>query len=47
MRILIMGTGGLGGYFGGLLVRAGEEVACVARGLHLAALQADGLRVRS
>lgn len=47
MRILVMGTGGLGGYFGGLLVRAGEEVACVARGSHLAALRADGLRVRS
>lgn len=47
MRILVMGTGGLGGYFGGLLFRAGEEVTCVARGSHLAGLRADGLRIRS
>jgi 2-dehydropantoate 2-reductase len=47
MRILVMGTGGLGGYFGGLLQRAGEEVVFVARGAHLRALQGDGLRVRS
>jgi 2-dehydropantoate 2-reductase len=47
MRILVMGSGGLGGYFGGLLQRAGEDVVFVARGAHLRALQADGLRVRS
>jgi 2-dehydropantoate 2-reductase len=47
MRILVMGTGGLGGYFGGLLQRAGEDVVFVARGAHLRALRADGLRVRS
>ena len=35
MRILVMGTGGLGGYFGGLLQRAGEDDAFVARGSHL------------
>jgi 2-dehydropantoate 2-reductase len=47
MRILIMGSGGVGGYFGGLLARAGEDVGFVARGAHLAALQARGLTVRS
>jgi 2-dehydropantoate 2-reductase len=47
MRILVMGSGGLGGYFGGLLQRAGEDVVFVARGTHLRTLQADGLRVRS
>ena len=47
MRILVMGTGGLGGYFGGVLQRAGEEVTFVARGAHLEALQSRGLRVTS
>lgn len=47
MRILVMGTGGLGGYFGALLQRAGEDVVFVARGAHLRALQRDGLRVNS
>lgn len=47
MRILVMGTGGLGGYFGGLLARAGEDVTFVARGAHLRALVEHGLRVRS
>jgi len=45
MRILVMGTGGLGGYFGGLLARAGEDVTFVARGAHLLALSEHGLRV--
>lgn len=47
MRILVMGSGGVGGYFGGLLARAGEDVTFVARGEHLAAMQRDGLSVRS
>ncbi len=47
MKFIIMGTGGVGGYFGGRLAQAGEEVCLVARGAHLAALQRDGLRVRS
>jgi 2-dehydropantoate 2-reductase len=49
MRILVMGSGGLGGYFGGLLQRAGEDVIFVARGgsAHLHALQSSGLSVRS
>lgn len=47
MRIAVLGAGGVGGYFGGLLARAGEEVIFMARGPHLAAIQADGLRVES
>ena len=47
MRILVMGTGGLGGYFGGLLARAGGEVTFVARGPNLEALQSQGLTVQS
>jgi 2-dehydropantoate 2-reductase len=47
VRIAVMGTGGIGGYFGGRLARAGETVAFVARGEHLRAIQRDGLAVRS
>ncbi|QQS13106.1 MAG: 2-dehydropantoate 2-reductase [Rhodospirillales bacterium] len=45
MRIAIVGLGGVGGYFGGLLAKGGEDVAAVARGAHLAAVRAGGLRV--
>jgi len=47
MRIIVMGSGGTGGYFGAKLARAGDDVTFVARGAHLAAIRADGLRVRS
>ena len=47
MRIVVMGSGGLGGYFGGLLARSGADVTFVARGAHLQALQERGLTVRS
>lgn len=47
MRIAIFGTGGVGGYFGGRLAQAGEDVTFIARGSHLQAMQADGLRVDS
>ncbi|GEL25102.1 2-dehydropantoate 2-reductase [Pseudonocardia sulfidoxydans NBRC 16205] len=47
MRIAVMGTGGVGGYFGARLARGGHDVAFIARGRQLAALRADGLRVRS
>jgi 2-dehydropantoate 2-reductase len=47
MRFLMLGAGGVGGYFGAKLARAGEEVAFLARGGHLAAIQKNGLRVRS
>jgi 2-dehydropantoate 2-reductase len=45
MRIAVIGAGGVGGVFGGLLARAGNEVSFVARGEHLAAIRAQGLRV--
>ncbi|MEV0286443.1 MULTISPECIES: 2-dehydropantoate 2-reductase [unclassified Kribbella] len=45
--IAVVGAGGVGGYFGGRLARAGVEVNFVARGNHLEALRADGLAVRS
>lgn len=47
MRIVIMGAGGLGGYFGARLAAAGNDVAFIARGAHLAAIRRDGLRVTS
>ena len=47
MRVLIVGAGGVGGYFGAKLARAGVPVTLLARGAHLAAIQKDGLRVRS
>jgi 2-dehydropantoate 2-reductase len=47
MRIAIAGTGGLGGYYGAMLARAGHEVACIARGAHLRAIQEQGLTLRS
>jgi 2-dehydropantoate 2-reductase len=47
MRVLIVGAGGVGGYFGARLARAGVPVTLLARGAHLAAMQRDGLRVRS
>jgi 2-dehydropantoate 2-reductase len=47
MRIAIFGTGGAGGYFGGRLAQAGEEVVFIARGEHLRAIRERGLRVDS
>lgn len=45
MRIAIMGSGGLGGYFGARLCAGGSEVHFIARGKHLDAIRADGLRI--
>ena len=45
MRILVMGSGGIGGYYGARLARAGNEVVFVARGPHLEAMQANGLEI--
>jgi 2-dehydropantoate 2-reductase len=47
MKIVIMGTGGVGGYYGGLLVLHGQEVTFIARGAHLEAIRRDGLQVKS
>ncbi len=47
MKIAIFGSGGVGGYFGGRLAAAGEDVTFLARGAHLTALQQDGLHIES
>jgi 2-dehydropantoate 2-reductase len=47
MRIAVIGAGGVGGYFGARLAHAGNDVVFVARGAHLAAMRADGLRIES
>ncbi len=47
MRIAIMGSGGVGGYFGGLLARSGHDVTFIARGAHLDAIRRHGLVVES
>jgi len=47
MRIAIMGAGAMGGYFGARLAAAGNDVALIARGAHLAAIRANGLRLQS
>ncbi|MGB6753814.1 MAG: 2-dehydropantoate 2-reductase [Xanthobacteraceae bacterium] len=47
MRIAIMGSGGVGGYFGAGLANGGAEVTFIARGAHLAAMRANGLAIDS
>ncbi|MCG8319952.1 MAG: 2-dehydropantoate 2-reductase [Cytophagales bacterium] len=47
MKILIYGTGGVGGYFGGRLAQAGGDVTFIARGEHLKAMHANGLKILS
>jgi 2-dehydropantoate 2-reductase len=47
MKIAIIGSGGVGGYFGGRLAASGEDVTFVARGAHLDALNANGLKILS
>jgi 2-dehydropantoate 2-reductase len=47
MQIAVMGTGGVGGYFGGRLAASGEDVTFIARGAHLAAMRQRGLQIIS
>lgn len=47
MHIVVMGSGGVGGYFGARFQQAGNQVSFIARGKHLEALRAKGLAVRS
>jgi 2-dehydropantoate 2-reductase len=47
VRILVMGTGGVGGYYGGLLAQEGHEVTFISRGAHLYAIRHEGLKVKS
>ncbi|CAB3769596.1 ketopantoate reductase family protein [Paraburkholderia humisilvae] len=47
MKIVVLGSGGVGGYFGARLATAGYDVTFIARGRHLAAIRGNGLRVTS
>jgi 2-dehydropantoate 2-reductase len=47
MKIAILGAGGVGAYYGGMLARAGHSVSMLARGAHLDALRGRGLEVRT
>lgn len=47
MRVAVMGAGSLGGFYGALLARAGDDVTLIARGQHLDAIRAGGLTVKS
>src|ERR1700751_3019520 len=47
MRIVVLGAGGVGGYFGARLAAAGNHVAFVARGRHLEAIRRGGMKVKS
>lgn len=47
MKIMIMGTGGVGAYYGGLLAQQGNDVTFIARGAHLKAIQKNGLQIKS
>ncbi|MER8530809.1 2-dehydropantoate 2-reductase [Mesorhizobium sp. M1272] len=47
MQIVMMGSGGVGGYLGAQLAQAGEDVAFVARGAHLEAMRRQGLQLES
>ncbi len=47
MKILVIGAGAVGGYFGGILAKEGEDVTFVARGKYLDSLKTAGLKIRS
>src|SRR6266849_5606609 len=47
MRIAVMAAGAVGGYFGARLAAAGHDVVFFARGKHLAAIRANGLKIQS
>jgi 2-dehydropantoate 2-reductase len=47
MKIAMMGSGGVGGFFGGRLAHAGYDVSFIARGAHLEAMRRDGLTIES
>lgn len=47
MRIAVIGAGGVGGYFGGRLAAAGNDIQFLARGRHFAAMRERGLKIES
>jgi 2-dehydropantoate 2-reductase len=46
-KFAVFGAGGVGGYFGAVLARAGYSVSIIARGAHLEAIRKTGLHIRS
>jgi len=47
VKIAVLGAGGVGGYFGGMLAHAGHQVHFIARGQHLDAIRANGLVIEN
>jgi 2-dehydropantoate 2-reductase len=47
MKVIVLGTGAVGAYYGGQLARAGHEVTCFARGATLTAIEQRGLEIRT
>jgi 2-dehydropantoate 2-reductase len=47
MKFMMMGSGGVGAYYGGLLAQQGNEVTFIARGAHLEAMRMKGLQIKS
>ena len=47
MKIIVIGAGGVGGYFGGKLAKAGFDVTFIVRGTHLDAIKNNGLQIKS
>ena len=47
MKVAVMGAGSMGGYFGGMLARAGHDVTLIARGENLDAIRSSGLRMQT
>ena len=47
MKIIVIGAGGVGGFFGGKIAKAGYDVTFIARGKHLEAIRTNGLQVKS
>lgn len=47
MRVALIGVGGVGGYYGGMLARSGVDVTFIARGTQLEAIRSNGLTVKT
>ena len=47
MKILVMGSGAVGGYYGAVLAKAGHDVLFIARGEHAEAMELNGLTINS
>ena len=47
LKVAVYGVGGVGGYFGAVLARAGNPVSLIARGAHLQAIREKGLRIQT